>query len=164
MLVEPDPKVNLPDKLRQPVFEFLINFTIPHDFHTFLGDVDAPAGCWLQAAGWMPAAGCCLLAAARPLGRSAAQPLSRSAAQPLSRSVAQSLSRSVKQPAIPSQSPPPSYIYICIYIYIYIYRIYIVYASNEKPYGVTCEPVLRKTVAPTEQNPNRSRTETNWFV
>jgi len=62
---------------------------IQNDFHDFLGDVDAPAGCCLQAAGWMPAAGCCLLAAARPLGRSAAQPLSRSAAQLLSRSAAQ---------------------------------------------------------------------------
>ena len=80
----PSDRVNFTDKLRQTVFEFPINFMIQNDFHDFLSDVDAPAGCWLQAAGWMPAAGCCLLAAARPLGRSAAQPLSRSAAQPLS--------------------------------------------------------------------------------
>ena len=97
MLAEPNPRVNLTDKLRQPVFQFLINFTSQNDFHDFLGDVYAPAGCWLQAAGWMPAAGCCLLAAAGPLGRSAAQPLSRSAAQPLSRPAAQPLSRSVEQ-------------------------------------------------------------------
>ena len=88
-----------------------------------------------------------LLAAARPLGRSADQPLSRSAAQPLSRSAAQSRSGLVKQPAIPSQSPPPS----DIYMYIYIYT-----GNGTEPKPNRTGPIQNRTQSDHELCPNKA--------